>query len=280
MANQLTITSDQGIEIALSVFEAEGGKDFVAICLPAMGVRASYYEPFAKALAQAGIHTVTADWRGHGASTIRADRKINFGYIDLLQDVGEIVAMVQSWYPTAKRLIIGHSLGGQVGSLYMSQFPGHISGIVLIASCSVYHRGWQGLANLRVRLAGYLFYPISLVVGYFPGKTIGFGGREARNVMKDWSSTIRSGLYEPSGSNFDYESAMAQLQTSVLAISIQGDSLAPKQAVQNLLNKFHPETSILHDHVDGHTPTGAKLTHFNWARDGVFIPRILSWIKH
>ena len=50
----------------ISVFNSSNTNNIICICLPAMGVRASYYKIFAEELAQSCYAVITADWRGQG----------------------------------------------------------------------------------------------------------------------------------------------------------------------------------------------------------------------
>ena len=118
------------------------------IILPAMGVPADYYAPLADAVAQLGIGAVTADLRGHGYSSLRASRKVDFGYHDMIaHDLPAVVAATRKHFPDNPIYLLGHSLGGQLGVFYASRFPGHVAGIVLVASCSVYFKGWRYHGN-------------------------------------------------------------------------------------------------------------------------------------
>src|SRR5690242_16818249 len=53
--------------------------------LPAMGVPAKHYLPFAEALAARGIAVALHEWRGIGSSQWRAGRRQDWGYRALLQ---------------------------------------------------------------------------------------------------------------------------------------------------------------------------------------------------
>ncbi len=263
-------------ENKISVYPSNKVNEITFICLPAMGVKAKYYDLFARNLSEKGFNVITADWRGLGHSSIRASRKIDFGYKDYIQDLGELIDHSNNWFPNSKKIIVGHSLGGQIGSLFAAQFPQLVHGLILIASCSVYYKGWSKLAAFKVRLAGTIFSPISLLYGYFPGHKVGFAGREARTAIKDWSYNARSGKYKPINSDFDYESALQLLSKSVLSISIENDYLAPKKAVENLYKKYNSNTDILHKHVTIEETGIAKLNHFNWAKQPDFIAGLIT----
>lgn len=263
----------------VAVFETKAKDKATFICLPALGVKAKYYRSFAENLCAKGFNVVTVDWRGNGLSSERASRKTDFGYEDLVQDTREVLAYINSWFPASKIFIIGHSLGGQIGTLLSSRYPALVNGLIMIAACSVHYKGWDGFARFQVYMVGRLFYPLSCLVGYFPGHRIGFGGNEARTLMKDWSYNAITGIYKLSHSDFDYEKAMHQLRKPILAISIKNDTLASKRAVENLYQKVNAYDTTVHLHVSELESDIKKLNHFNWAKDSdYFIQLIGEWL--
>ncbi len=244
-----------------------------------MGVRASYYHHFAQALQAQGITAITADWRGQGSSSLRASREVDFGYEELVQDLHELITEIRgTLQPSQSLIVVGHSLGGQIASLCSARYPQDLDGLVLLAACLVHYKGWAGWQAQVIRLAGHLFYPLSRVVGYFPGKIIGFGGREARTVMYDWCYNLLYGSYRLAKSNFDYEAGLKRAQLPVLAISIKSDRYAPQQAVENLRQKFSSNTQREHRHLDlGESPSH-KNPHFYWVKgSAIILPEIVKW---
>ena len=235
----------------------------VIIIFPAMGVRASFYEPLANALAAQGYIAVTADLRGHGNSNIRPNKKVDFGYKDQLdQDYTHTVQVVKTIYPSNPIHLLGHSLGGQLACLYAARHPEQVQGLVLIACCSVYYKGWVGIQRPAIYLSTQFMRGLANLLGYFPGKKVGFGGLEAKSVMRDWSQQARTGKYILANDTFDYEDGLNQLDIPVLAISFASDNFAPKKAVQHLLGKFKNKNRI--HHVD--LPKDLKFSHFNWVK--------------
>ena len=53
--------------------------------LPALGVAAKHYLPFAEALAGHGVAVFVHEWRGHGSSSLRAGHGSDWGYRELLE---------------------------------------------------------------------------------------------------------------------------------------------------------------------------------------------------
>ncbi|MCB0629492.1 MAG: alpha/beta fold hydrolase [Saprospiraceae bacterium] len=263
----------------LSVFQPFGSTGTVCICLPGMGIRASYYKNFAAYLSTQGHTVLTIDWRGQGHSSQLASFQHNWGYEQLVSDLDDLVHFIHNRWPEKKIIFVGHSLGGQIASLYLSRFPLPENILVMIASCSVYWKGWEGWEAQRLKLVGTTFYPISRLFGYFPGNLFRFGGREARTIMKDWSTNVMTGKYQPADTAFDYEQALATTKARILSISLENDYLARKQAVINLLSKFGEDTMKTHLHLNAEEIKVPHLNHFNWAKlpEGI-VGKALEWM--
>jgi predicted alpha/beta hydrolase len=256
-----------------------GNNNITLILLPAMGVRATFYNKFANNLSSLGFNVITADWRGQGYSSVRASRTTNFGYKEYIKDIKELFDYTNIWFPDTKKIIVGHSLGGQIGSLIASRYSNLLSGLILITSCNVYYKGWKNWSANKVYIAAKIFYPISKIIGFFPGNIIGFGGKEARYVMKDWSNNGLNGTYKIANSNFDYEIALKKLRLPVLSISIENDFLASKISVENLYNKFNSESNIKHIHLAVNNKNMQPLNHFNWTKEPDYFSEIIKkWI--
>lgn len=252
----------------------------VFICLSAMGVAGSYYQVLAEELAAQGHVAFTTDYRGIGHSSVRPPAQ-DFGYKEIIEiDYRGIVETVIKQFSEHPIYFLGHSLGGQLGGLYLSRYlPAQVKGIILVASCSVYYRGWPGLTGYGALIGTQMSNLISQVLGYFPGKKIGFGGTEAKSVMRDWSRQARTGKYTVSRTDFDYEAALGQLNIPVLAISIQGDNFAPQRAIMNLYEKYHVAAPVHHHHLSPSEAGIPQLNHFNWARQPTGVVQIVnSWL--
>ena len=265
-----TIEIDKGITNVLSTYRTVANVDTVVLCLPALGVRASYYKELCVAFAQNGLHAATIDWRGNGTSNIRPSYEVDFGYKELIEDTIKAIFQLEKSFPQSRKVIVGHSLGGQVGSLLMSQHPLLVEQLFLVAACSVYHEGF-GNQSRKIRWAGKLFPTVSTFFGYFPGKAIGFGGREARGVMADWSANALTGQYQLAGSSFDYEKAMSLCTNPISAISLEGDQMAPEEAVNNLIEKFESSSKAIHQVATPEDFGTNQLTHFNWVKTPKYI---------
>ena len=273
------IRMGDGTRSAISVFACDAAAP-VVICTPAMGVRAAFYEPLALNLCANGLNVVTADLRGLGKSSVRVGRGTDFGYHDMLAyDWPAIVEAVHDRFGRGPVFLLGHSLGGQLNTLYASLNPQNVAGLVLVASCSVFYQGWRFPGSWAIWLGTQTASLLATLLGYFPGRRIGFGGTAARTVIRDWARNARTGTYILSNSPHDFEASLKTLQRPVLAVSIAGDEFAPPRALENLCRKF-PDAPLTRWHVQPGELAPEGRDHFRWVRHSDPIAaRVGAWIK-
>jgi predicted alpha/beta hydrolase len=245
----------------------------VVFCLPAMGVPARFYDPFGHALAARGLAVAVADLRGHGSSSVRPGRGVDFGYAEMVErDWPAAVAAVRARFANRPLIALGHSLGGHVQALATAASPDAVAALVLVASGSPDWRGFPLHRRPLVAAVTQLAPLVAAAVGHFPGEQVGFGGREARRLVGDWSRLARSGRFSPTGATRDYEAALAELKHPALAIAIEGDAFAPPAAVARLCQKL-PAAQLEHRRWlpprKSSRPSRRAETarwHFQWAR--------------
>lgn len=262
-ASIVTVRAVDGARAQLLAQSAAGPAHGLLYWLPAMGVPARHYLPLAQALAALGIGTVLHEWRGIGSSDRRAGRRCNWGYRELLElDMPAALAGARSFAADVPCWIGGHSLGGQLACLYASQHPEAFAGLALVASGSPY---WQCFAQGRVVRAGYALAPaLASLLGYFPGRRLGFGGNEARRLMADWGRSGRQGRYAAQGMRADLESDLARLDLPVLGIRLSDDWLAPAASLDWLLAKM-PRAPVSRVELTAEA-LGTSADHFAWMK--------------
>ncbi|GLQ87592.1 alpha/beta hydrolase family protein [Dyella flagellata] len=232
--------------------------------LPALGVAAKHYLPLAEAFAARGVAVALHEWRGLGSSDRRASRGSDWGYRQILEmDLAAGVHEARMRWPQAKPWIGGHSLGGQLACLYASLHPHDFAGILLAASGSPY---WRNFAYAPLIFAALVAAgPLSQLLGYLPGRRIGFGGNEARGVIADWSRSGRSGRYAASSMGVDFEQQLAALQMPVLALQMRDDWLAPSRSLAWLLDKM-PQAAKRTAIIGPDQLAGLPADHFSWMK--------------
>jgi predicted alpha/beta hydrolase len=271
--------SQDGARASMGVFHADDPAAPVVIVLPAMGVRAKYYKPFALALRRTGLHAVFSDLRGIGTSSVRASRGCDFGYAEILGlDLPALTAKVEECFPHNRRLLLGHSLGGQLWTLFLSSQPGAGEGLITIAACNVHYRGWSWPMRWRVLGMALALRSLGAVLGYVPADKLGFAGTEARTVVLDWSNNCLTGRYDIAHSKQDYEQSLTQMSKPVLAISFELDRLAPRKSIENLLSKLR-SAQVTRRHFVADYPGLEKASHFNWVkRPEVVAQTVRTWL--
>lgn len=242
----------------------------VVLVVPAMGMPAGYYGKLLTALADAGLGAAVMEQRGHeAAGGSRPGWRHDFGYADLVDDIGQAVDLLGEVAPAAPAYLLGHSLGGQVGSVYAATNPDRLAGLALVAAGSVHWRPW-GAGFLAMSQGMGL---LARVVGHFPGTRVGFAGREARGVMTDWARFARTGRLRFGSPPVDHGPALRRLTMPLLAVSIEGDGLAPRRSVDGLAAMMpSADLTRIHLDVDG-------IDHFRWARSPeAVVATLTDWL--
>jgi predicted alpha/beta hydrolase len=231
--------------------------------LPALGVAAKHYGPFAEALAEHGIATFVHELRGHGSSSLRASRAENWGYRELLlDDVPASDAAMCDALPNVPRIFGGHSLGGQLAACHLALSHSTAHALWLVASGAPLWRTFPGPRSLALPLA-YRFAPwLADRCGALPGRRIGFGGNEARGVIHDWARTGLSGRYAGDGIAQDLDTALAQVHARVQGVRLRDDWLVPQGSLDFLTGKM-PNSRAAYCVIDRDT-LGVRADHFGW----------------
>ncbi|MCY7353630.1 MAG: alpha/beta fold hydrolase [Lysobacter sp.] len=240
--------------------------------LPALGVAARHYLPFADALAAHGIAVFAHEWRGNGSSNSRADRDHDWGYRELLMfDLPASEAAIAGAYPHLPRIIGGHSLGGQLACCRLALSPESAGALWLVASGSPYWRAFPAPIRYGLPLV-YRFLPwLARKRGALPGRLIGFGGNEARSLIADWARTALSGVYAAQGMTEDIDVAMANIDAPTRAVLLSNDWLVPESSLNFLLSKL-PRSSTAIETLDAQA-LGIAADHFAWMQQPQAVAR-------
>jgi len=270
LPEKLTLTRPDGTSSTVTLVRAADPEAPVVLVVPAMGMRAGYYQPLLAALAAAGVSAATMEQRGHEESGGPVPGwRHDFGYADLVDDVAAAIDELERVAPGAPAYLLGHSLGGQVGSAYVATHPDRLAGLIFVAASSPYWRHWRpGFLPVSQGMG-----LLAQVVGHFPGTHVRFAGREARGVMRDWARFARTGRMRFGRPAIDHTLPMRRLRLPALAVSIEGDTLGVPAAVDGLL-ALMPELDLSRVHLDED-----GLDHVRWARrpDAV-VTTITNWL--
>lgn len=270
------VSAKDGTSIPLTWFDAAAPR-CVVVFLPALGMQAKWYKRLGADLAARGCAVCVMEQRGHGASTVLVGRGTNFGVAEFVdQDIPAILDSVERRFPDSPIVLAGHSLGGHLSTIYAGIRPQRISGVAHVACGFPYHRDFASSRARLIRLLCYLIPMASVFPGYFPGKTIGFGGKESIHLMRNWRGWAMSGRFGFDGRE-DVERAVAGFTGAVLSISLDEDEYSCLEAETRALSPFtHAAVTRV---TLGSAEQGEFLGHFDWARDpGGVVDCLAQWI--
>jgi predicted alpha/beta hydrolase len=248
-----------GQRLGLQVYPEPAPNAPLIVVWPAMGVPARYYQPLAAELHAHGLAAIVADLRGTGESTPRPSRRSQYGYGELASDVGAVLASLTTDGRTV--VLLGHSLGGQACALHLAGTDEHVDGLALVAVGLPYFRMYPGRRAGNILFATQWINFLATTLRVWPG--YGFGGRQSRGVIRDWAYTARRGRF-PRMAGIDVDTALGQVRTPVLAISIDGDTFTPASTLDHLIAKLS-RAPVERVHLST-ADLGSAVNHFTWVR--------------
>ncbi len=247
--------------------------------LPALGTKARYYSGFGKSLAGSGFNVAVMEQRGHGESAVRPSRKLDYGYKTYISDISSVIDWIKAQAPGFPVFLAGHSLGGHLAIACAGLFPETFAGIVLIACSSPYYKNYSGKWKLRLQVGNFMIPILLALFGYFPGKWVGFGGSEAKTLMRDWRQLAKHNRYHLAGIPGDIESNIAKYRRPALNIRFEKDALAPQKAVASINDKLKSArfTHVVLSEAD----LGCHAGHFEWAKHPACVSQcITDWVNN
>lgn len=247
--------------------------------LPALGVGIRPNQRFADALRAVDIEIVVHQWRGLGSSPVRASRRCDWGYRELLlEDIPNALALAKATHPQREWWIGGHSLGGQLALMHAARQPETVKGSLLIASGQPHWRAFGGMKAVGI-LSFMLAVPVVCsLVGYYPGQRLGFAGREAAGLMRDWSRTGRHGDYHLDSLPWDAEQDLQRYAGPVRQLQLADDRLVPTAAVDLLQHKT-PMADWQRAELSAADFTVQRADHFGWLKEPQpVVEQVQEWL--
>jgi predicted alpha/beta hydrolase len=258
-------------------FDAPQARRAVGI-LPALGTPARNYFRLGRELAARGVAAIVVELRGVGASPVRASRRVDFGYREMLRgETQALMTQLAADHPQAERHLLAHSLGAHLALLY----AGHglqpaPRAVTLVAAGTPYRRAYPTLTRMGLWLLRRLIAVSVFLTGAWHGHRLGFGGRQPARLMREWSHLARTGVLAAADGEHTLRFVPLPDAVEVRAFSMAKDSFAPRTATAHLLQATSPQAAIecIERLDDGSAPD-----HFNWLkRPALVVDRMLaSW---
>ncbi|MBB6086881.1 alpha/beta hydrolase family protein [Wenzhouxiangella marina] len=260
----VSVVTDDGHHFDLIHVPSESARQALFF-LPGMGLSARQYIPLGQSLAEHGIEVFIHEWRGIGSSDQRASRECNWGYRELLDvDLRAAIELLAERRSGRPMLLAGHSLGSQFACLLAGRRPDRTAGVITVAGGAPWRGAFHWYQQLLLAPAFRVMPVIGSLIGHYPGRRLGFAGREARGVIADWTWTGRRGSYALPSLEPDPEIGMAELKTRVLGIRLADDWFVPKASLDHLLGLM-PGCEVERCMISA-LPGDLPTDHFAWMK--------------
>jgi predicted alpha/beta hydrolase len=253
------------------------------------GIGMGYYDRFAHFLATNGIPTLVYDYRGIGQSRPSVLR----GFAASVEDWGsKDCAAALEWlsghFPEARRIVIGHSVGGFVTGFVTNGRK--IDRMLLVGAHTGYWRDYAARPRLAMYLLWHALMPaVTRVVGYFPGRRLHLLNDLPAGVALEWANRRRPEFWwnkvtadgAPDTQWRDNVlSRFLAIRASTLALRFTDDAFATEAATTRILGLYQncPATRMVVGPVDA---GGQKIGHFGFFRSRfreTLWPRVLAWL--
>jgi len=254
------------------------------------GIVMGYYDRFAAFLAASGLPTLIYDYRGIGKSRPRSLR----GFAASVEDWGsKDCAAALEWlatrFPGARRIVVGHSVGGFVTG-FVTNGP-MIDRMLLVGAHTGYWRDYAPKARPGMYLLWHALMPsLTRVVGYFPGRRLHLLEDLPAGVALEWANRRRPDFWwnvkTPEGAidTAWRENALGRFQAiraPTLALRFSDDAFATEAATDRILGLYQncPATQMVFGPSDA---GGQKIGHFGFFRSrfrDTLWPRVLEWLR-
>ncbi|WP_161569542.1 alpha/beta fold hydrolase [Veronia nyctiphanis] len=238
----------------------------VVILVSALGVSVDYYRGLVKQWSERGYIIARFESRGMRYSSVNDVINDNFGYREVLDvDMATIIPFITQQYPDLPVWLCGHSLGGQFALMYASDYLPNLEGVMLLAAGSNHFRTLKSsIAVTRRQLEIKAIRVVNQCMGYFPGHRVGFGGKQPKNLMADWSYEGLTGRYKVVNSDKDYNVLLKELALPVMMISFAGDHWVPKRSADRLAEKLI-HCSVVQKELS-YSWKSKPVDHFTWSK--------------
>ncbi|MDW3116900.1 MAG: alpha/beta fold hydrolase [Roseovarius pacificus] len=278
----LNVITEDGFPICGDIWHGDSGP--IVVIHSATGVQACYYARFARWLAGLGATVVTFDYRGIGKSRFKSTKDLKAGWIDwgVLDAEAVLTYAIQRW-PGRPLTAIGHSIGGFTLGLARSSL--HIKRIVMVGAQFAFWRDYAVDQRRFMYLKWHLLMPaITKLVGYFPGKKLGWLEDLPRGVAQDWSRMgprFETSVISRIDSN-DLAVRHGATHARILAISLTDDPFGTEAAICRLLGYFK-NANQTHLRIAPENISVPEIGHFAFFHsrfEHALWPIIAEWLMH
>lgn len=252
--------------LSASLFESEKS-DTVLIIASATGVRQEYYHKFSKYLSDNGVSVITFDYFGIGRSLTKPIKELDNNAADWgKNDLESVLQYIITHFPNSKKVILGHSIGGQLIGLAKSSAK--VDKIILVAAQSGYWKFWKGIGRLKMWFNWYILFPVLLTLfGYLNSKKLSGMENLPKNVANQWRNWGKKPDYIQSDKSIALK-YYEKIELDISAFSIEDDDFAPKKAVEWMTSQYR-NSNVKSIHLKPTDFGVDKIGHFGVFKDNL-----------
>lgn len=236
---QISIPAKDNYPLTASLFHPDGDCKTIVQIHSGTGIPQKLYAHFAAFLASNGITAISFDYRGVAESapdTLKGFQAevLDWGKLDM---TGVFDWVIEN-YPEHKKIIVGHSMGGQlVGLMENHKF---IDQLFLIASSTGY---WRDMSSPYKWLPAFFWYfliPLQLrVYGYVNAMKVRQGENLPKGVAQQWREwCLRPDYFEPDLEDKMQPHYFNDIDIPIKAIRVSDDPLANDITSSKLLKYY------------------------------------------
>ena len=184
-----------------------------------------------------GLRSLHFDYNGIGRSLKKTIKELKTNAADWgSNDLESIIEYVIKNYPKSTKLILGHSIGGQLIGLAKSAVK--LDKVILVAAQSGYWKHWRGIGRIKMWLNWHILLPILLnTFGYLNSKKINGMEDLPRNVANQWLNWCKNKDYILSDKSIRRR-YYDKIEADLTAFTIENDDIAPLNAVRWLKSQY------------------------------------------
>lgn len=237
---EVRITAEDGLQLSAMLREPTGTPIGFIQINSGTGIPQRFYSHFAAYLTGKGYVTVTFDYRGIGQSKpmkLRGFKATNFEWGEL--DMTAILDWGIDHYPGLEKIVIGHSIGGQL--IGVMKNADRIDRTYIIASGTGFWKDMpMGLLKMMMPILWNVYIPLTTTIcGYGAAKKIKQGENLPKGVALQWRKWCTSENYWESDFNNSINAkSFENLSGSLTSISFTDDKIISEKAKNHLLGYY------------------------------------------
>jgi len=234
------IPATDGFELAATITRPAAIEGAPAVLITsAMGVKRSYYEKYARFLAENGFAAVTFDYRGIGGSRPPRLRGFDASMQDWAEkDIAGVIDWIHAELKPRRFLVVGHSAGGQLVGLTPNN--DRIHAMITVGAQSGYWGLWAGSRKVFMWCLWHAIMPgATRAFSYFPSKKLGLPSEDLpAGVARQWAHWGRNPNYIVDEDGKPIRDKFVSFTAPIRSYSFADDRDAPRAAVESLVGCY------------------------------------------